>query len=68
MYCGRENRKDKCKLIEIVKNNLAISEEVVRWCSYCGAIVVDEDYDGRTNAGQIRPIQFPKLSKEIIDK
>lgn len=35
------------------------SEAVVRWCENCGAVVVDRDFDGRTNAGAIMPMQFP---------
>lgn len=35
------------------------SEEVVRWCPICGAIVVDTDYDGRTNPGQVMKMRFP---------
>ena len=34
---------------------------VVRWCEICGAIVVDTDYDGRTNPGAVMSMQFPKL-------
>ncbi len=37
----------------------AASEAVVRWCPNCGAVVVDEDYDGRTNAGAYMPMRFP---------
>lgn len=35
------------------------STAVVRWCSKCGAIVIDVDYDGRTNPGAIMPMRFP---------
>lgn len=33
--------------------------DVVRWCQDCGAVVVDLDYDGRTNAGQVMMMKFP---------
>jgi len=36
-------------------------EEVVRWCEYCGAIVIDNDYDHRTNAGQIMKMKLPQI-------
>lgn len=35
--------------------------DVVRWCTTCGSIVVDKDFDGRTNAGQIMKMKFPTL-------
>ena len=34
-------------------------QNVVRWCEDCGAVVVDVDYDNRTNAGQIMKMKFP---------
>lgn len=64
MICKVAGRENKCDLTIIVSNPLAISEEVVRWCKYCGAVVVDEDYDGRTNPGQIKPMQFPMLARK----
>ena len=36
-----------------------MDQDVVRWCKICGAIVVDRDYDGRTNPGQVKKMQFP---------
>ena len=38
-------------------------QEVVRWCSYCGGIVVDLDYDGRSNPGAIMAMTFPVVAK-----
>ncbi len=35
------------------------SYNVVRWCPKCGAVVVDCDYDGRINPGQILKMRFP---------
>ena len=37
------------------------SEEVIRWCDQCGAVVLDIDYDGRTNPGHI------KLCQDAVD-
>ena len=37
-------------------------DEVVRWCSVCGCIVVDQESDGRL-LGQYKPIQGPKTYK-----
>lgn len=38
------------------------TEEVVRWCPKCGAVVVDMDYDNRTNAGYYKKIQYPEIT------
>ena len=37
------------------------SEEVVRWCRNCGSIVVDVDFDGRTNPGQVMKMKSPLI-------
>jgi len=42
-----------------------VSSEVVRWCPVFGSIVVDVDYDGRTNPGVIKKITSPMISKYI---
>lgn len=41
----------------------AVSEHVVRWCPKCGAVVVDEDFDGRTNPGAVLKMRFPHMSR-----
>jgi hypothetical protein len=48
-------------LQEIYRRNGAASDAVVRWCSDCGAVVVDEDYDGRTNPGAYEEMRFPMM-------
>jgi hypothetical protein len=50
----------KHPLIIIYSNSNACSAEVVRWCPDCGAVVVDEDYDGRTNPGSIMKMKLVK--------
>jgi len=64
--CKIQEREGKCDLKKIITHHMAVSEEVVRWCSHCGGIVIDEDYDGHTNPGSIRPMEFPTLAKERI--
>lgn len=51
------------------RSSIGIHEEgVVRWCPNCGAIVIDIDYDGRTNSGGIMKMDFPKtLSSEVME-
>lgn len=38
-------------------------QSVVRWRPDCGAVVVDQEYDGRVRAGAVLPMQFPAKSK-----
>ncbi len=40
-----------------------VSEEVVRWCKNCGSVVVDVDYDGRINQGQMMQMRTPTIMK-----
>jgi hypothetical protein len=57
----------KHSLIEIYSSGSDAEADVIRWCYECGAIVVDTDYDGRTNAGAVfamrRPNNFVKTKK-----
>lgn len=38
----------------------------VRWCQYCGAVVVDKDYDGRTSPSYFMKMRFPELMKRLV--
>jgi hypothetical protein len=40
------------------------AQAVVRWCERCGAIVIDNDKDGRTKPGESMKMKFPKLMTE----
>ncbi len=44
-------------------------ETVVRWCTDCGSVVIDTDYDGRTQPGAILPMRTPYIMKhvEVLD-
>lgn len=58
----------ECKIgnhpfIRITSFPVTSGEKVVRWCPECGAIVVDADYDNRTNAGYYRELQYPNITK-----
>lgn len=64
--------KENCKkgehnLIEILsaKHSWDESEQVVRWCSYCGCVSVDLDYDDRTQSGRIMTMKAPQI---LIDE
>jgi len=39
----------------------------VCWCPTCGAVVIDEEVDGR-RVGIFKEMKFPTLAKENIDK
>lgn len=65
--------KDECKkgnhhLITILCNRHSWdeSEEVARWCPDCGAIVVDLDYDGRTQSGRGMGMRLPMITMQKI--
>lgn len=65
MNCTPE-RKDKCnlKLVDITRLDTPLEEEKrVMWCSYCGAVVVDLEVDGRTYPGYFKPVHFPEIAK-----
>ena len=48
-------------LITIYKNRKGYDEEeVVRWCTKCGSVVVDIDYDNRTYPGKIVKMKIPE--------
>ena len=57
-------RNGNHSLTVILEDVGAASSKVVRWCSYCGAVVVDEDYDGRTIPGRFAKMRFPAFVKE----
>ena len=59
---------EKCKnglhpFIVISSSTWGDESKVVRWCPECGAVVVDLDYDGRTNAGYYKKLQYPNMVK-----
>lgn len=43
------------------------SAQVLRWCSVCGAVVVDQQIDKRIYPGRYVPMKFPKLFKDKFD-
>lgn len=63
-----ECQKGKHKLVEINRGWHAMggSEEVVRWCEVCGSVVVDVDYDNRTNAGQVMKMRGSTITKMLL--
>lgn len=37
---------------------------VVRWCSFCGGVVIDKEYDGRISPGVIMKMKFPECHNQ----
>ncbi len=35
--------------------------QTVRWCEVCGSVVVDVDYIGRSNPGQVMKMRSPLI-------
>lgn len=63
---------DKClagkhSLVEIYRDSNYVDDRVVRWCSYCGSVVVDTEYDGRVNVGGERKIEAPDIYYEALN-
>jgi len=53
---------DEC-LEEISFDHTRNGDYVTRWCTKCGAIVIDLDYDGRTLPGEGMKMRFPESLK-----
>jgi hypothetical protein len=53
-------------LVEIYRNHGSYDcDDVVRWCSYCGAVVIDVEVDGRISPGGIMEMMFPIIRKTL---
>jgi len=61
----RRGSHDLLELLEVRCLAPGVST-VARWCRRCGSAVVDVDYDGRTNAGQIMKMRSPEFLKQAI--
>lgn len=64
----------KCKegqhsLIRITSNDInSFETEIVRWCTECGAIVVDMEVDNRTFPGKYMKMKIPTITKNNVYK
>lgn len=53
------------KFVKVMSVSIGIDEEkVVRWCPECGAIVVDNDIDGRIMPGYYQKLKYPNITKK----
>jgi len=53
----------KLREVYVARGEHPGSHEVVRWCKQCGAVVVDVDFDGRTQPGAVMKMVIPNVSK-----
>lgn len=51
------------QMIEIYRSGYADDDinNVVRWCNDCGAVTVDQEYDGRVLPGRSFMMRFPTM-------
>lgn len=38
---------------------------VIRWCPECGAVVIDNDVDGRVYSGKVMPMRLSNLYVDV---
>jgi len=58
----------KHNLIEILRADgyYGYVDKIVRWCDKCGGVVVDTEYDCRTQPGALMKMRFPLAAKDPI--
>jgi hypothetical protein len=62
MDCINTESKHIGPLTELRRISIDVmTDEVVRWCPTCGAVVVDTEVDGRLQRGSIVAMQFPSF-------
>lgn len=58
-----ECKKGNHQLEKIAESGSDMESTVVRWCTVCGSVTVDTDYDGRTNPGAVMKMRSPLITK-----
>lgn len=54
------------ELVELLRTDYGPgTDTIVRWCSRCGAVVIDLDVDGRVSPGKVVPMKHPELSRAM---
>ena len=64
IWCAKGNHN----LIPVFQVGSYSCSTIVRWCTCCGAVVVDMDADGRTRPGYFRELQAPDLANRLAGK
>lgn len=56
---------DNHQLLNIYESSSGVPgvSDVVRWCSRCGLVSVDQDVDGRTSLGKIMRMRSPEIAQ-----
>lgn len=50
-------------LVEILRAPDGDADKVARWCAFCGAVVVDLEFDNRVRVGGVSRMRFPEVIK-----
>lgn len=62
----KECKKGKHSLQEIFEVGRTFGEsDVVRWCEVCGSVVIDIDFDRRTQPGAVMGMLSPSITKAL---
>jgi hypothetical protein len=61
----KDCRKGHHRLEVIYRHGGEMECDTVRWCTICGSVVVDVDFDGRTDPGSIMKMTLPEISKSF---
>lgn len=61
----KEGRHPLIKLLTVAG---AFTDNIVRWCPECGAVVIDWEVDGRTYPGRCMPMKLPHMAKDILNQ
>lgn len=64
MSCVYTHAPHELKTMLSMSSGMTGACYVVRWCAGCGAIVVDEDVDGRVAPGAHTAMKFPVLARQ----
>ena len=50
---------------KIYESGSDMESTVIRWCAMCGSVVIDTDFDGRTQPGAVMTIRSPAITKVL---
>lgn len=68
MKCFNKKKQHIGKLQILRRYDLGWNEKaVVRWCPNCGAVVIDQESDGRLFGSFVKML-FPQITKETLRK
>lgn len=68
MTCFNEKNQHIGKLEKLITIPAELGydvDAVVRWCKYCGAVVVDKEVDNRV-MGRYVDMKFPNITKKAL--